>query len=275
MSNLKLIYLILPLFALFVGCNNSRVEQLQDSTSNDVEQQLQELITNGCFPNGNPSVVAMDETNPLKKYAITIESTKNPGKYRFFFIDQTVGEMEGGVFRLLKGKWKCTLHSHSETTTNESVVEEDYTNGTSESENYTSNDDRISCPTCYGEQEVSCSLCDGKGKKHCGNCGGDGWDRNGNRCLNCNGGGIVFCSELQKCSSCKGYGYGYLKTCSICNGTAENENGEACSCTNMFHNVIGGILSTVLGEGGDDEISRNIKGISIKEYPGYLFFAPE
>ena len=79
----------------------------QSSTVKDIEQQLQELITNGCFPNGNPKVVPMNSTNPQKTHAVRIESTKTPGKFRYFFIDKTVGEMEGGTFKFLKDPWSC------------------------------------------------------------------------------------------------------------------------------------------------------------------------
>jgi hypothetical protein len=82
-------------------------EQGSTTKTKTIEQQLQEFITNGCFPNGNPKVVKMSSTNPQKTYAIKIESTKTPGKFGYFFIDKTVGEMEGGTFKLLKDPWFC------------------------------------------------------------------------------------------------------------------------------------------------------------------------
>lgn len=136
------------------------------------------------------------------------------------------------------------------------------------------NDGRVDCPTCGGSIQLECGDCNGTGRRHCRNCGGDGWDPDGNRCLNCEGGGIVNCPTTRECKSCNGYGYGYLSACSICKGTAKNENGEPCSCTNMFHDMIGGMFSMILGNGGDDEISKNLKGLTMKDHPGFLFFAP-
>jgi hypothetical protein len=80
---------------------------------------------------------------------------------------------------------------------------------------------------------------------------------------------------MRECPSCKGYGYGYLSACTICQGTAKNENGEPCSCTSMFHDVIGGLFGMMALNNGNDDISRNLKGISMKDHPGYLFYAPE
>jgi hypothetical protein len=82
-------------------------EQNSTTKTKTIDQQLQEFITNGCFPNGNPKVVPMNSTNPQKTYAIKIESTKTPGKFRYFFVDKTVGEMEGGTFKFLKDPWSC------------------------------------------------------------------------------------------------------------------------------------------------------------------------
>jgi hypothetical protein len=82
-------------------------EQNSTTKTKTIDQQLEEFITNGCFPNGNPKVVPMNSTNPVKTYAIKIESTKTPGKFRYFFVDKTVGEMEGGTFKFLKDPWFC------------------------------------------------------------------------------------------------------------------------------------------------------------------------
>jgi RecJ-like exonuclease len=146
---------------------------------------------------------------------------------------------------------------------------------TSSADNGDQDDGRVSCPTCSGNTQLECDDCDGKGRRHCRSCGGDGWDSDGNRCLNCEGGGIVSCPTMRECPSCKGYGYGYLSACTICQGTAKNENGEPCSCTSMFHDVIGGLFGMMALNNGNDDISRNLKGISMKDHPGYLFYAPE
>jgi len=72
-----------------------------------LSEKLQQFIDDGCFPNGNPKVVPMKTSNPQKSFAIKIESTKTPGKFRFFFIDNSVGEMDNGSFRFLELPWEC------------------------------------------------------------------------------------------------------------------------------------------------------------------------
>jgi len=147
---------------------------------------------------------------------------------------------------------------------------------TSSADNGDQDDGRVSCPTCSGNTQLECDDCDGKGRRHCRSCGGDGWDSDGNRCLNCEGGGIVSCPTMRECPSCKGYGYGYLSACTICQGAAKNENGEPCSCTIKFvHDYIGGLFGMMALINGNDDISRNLKGIPMKDHPGYLFYAPE
>lgn len=133
------------------------------------------------------------------------------------------------------------------------------------------NDGRVGCPFCEGNGNVTCGSCDGRGKKHCGNCGGDGWDNNGNRCLNCDGGGIVACNTTTTCSACQGYGYGYLVPCSICNGTTKKEDGTTCTCSGQFASLTRGLLSDMLGG-----LAGNLpdQGVLIKEYPGYYFTYP-
>jgi hypothetical protein len=82
-------------------------EQDSNTGEKSIKDQLQVFIDNGCFPNGNPKVVKMTTTNPKKQFAIKIESVKTPGKFRYFFVDNTVGQMEGGSFQFLTSKWSC------------------------------------------------------------------------------------------------------------------------------------------------------------------------
>lgn len=126
--------------------------------------------------------------------------------------------------------------------------------------------------TCAGSAQLECDDFDGEGRRHCGVCGGDGWDSNGNRCLNCEGGGIFSCPLTRECSSCNGYGY--LSACGICKGTAKNENGDPCSFTSTIHDALGGYLSMMTGGGGNEEVFKYLIGPSMKDYPGYLFYAP-
>lgn len=81
-------------------------EQVTPEPEKSISDQLQEFITNGCVKNGK--VVKMNSTNPQKQYAIKQESTKTPGKFRYFFIDYTVGmNDETGKFQILPNKWEC------------------------------------------------------------------------------------------------------------------------------------------------------------------------
>lgn len=91
------------------------------STSPDVpksiKDQLEVFITNGCVKNGN--VVKMTSTNPQKEFAIKQESTKTPGKFRYFFIDNTVGmNDETGKFQILPNKWACNTKAVEAAKTN-------------------------------------------------------------------------------------------------------------------------------------------------------------
>jgi hypothetical protein len=72
-----------------------------------IEEQLTVFITNGCAKNGK--VVKMRSTSPEKQFAIKQESTKTPGKFRYLFIDNTVGMTdETGKFQILPNKWACS-----------------------------------------------------------------------------------------------------------------------------------------------------------------------
>jgi hypothetical protein len=71
-----------------------------------VSDQLKTFVRNGCVKNGE--VVPMKSTDPRMQFAIKQESTKTPGKFRYFFIDYTVGMTdETGKYQTLPNKWKC------------------------------------------------------------------------------------------------------------------------------------------------------------------------
>jgi hypothetical protein len=42
----------------------------------------------------------------------------------------------------------------------------------------------------------------------------------------------------------------------------------------MIHNAVGGYLSMMTGGGGNEEVAKHLKGLSMKDFPGYLFYAP-
>jgi hypothetical protein len=96
---------------------------LKEQTEPTLKNQLQKFIDDGCFPSGNPKIVAMKSSNPNKVFAIKIESTKTPGKSRYFFIDNTVGEMDNGSFRYLDIPWECDQNAVKNKTSITSNIE--------------------------------------------------------------------------------------------------------------------------------------------------------
>lgn len=73
-----------------------------------LQEKLQALIDDGCVKNG--VVVQMGSTNPNRQYAIKQESTKTPGKNRYFFIDNTYGTIVDGKFKFGAEKWECNTN---------------------------------------------------------------------------------------------------------------------------------------------------------------------
>jgi len=79
---------------------------LKEDDKQNTKEQLQSFIDSGCIKNG--FVVSMSSTNPNKQFAVKQESTKTPGKYRYFFIDNTYGTVDSyGKFKLGSEKWEC------------------------------------------------------------------------------------------------------------------------------------------------------------------------
>jgi len=64
-----------------------------------IDAQLQAFVDDGRVVG---TVVPMNSTNPQLKFAIKQESTKTPGKFRYFFIDRRVGVIENGAFTFVK-----------------------------------------------------------------------------------------------------------------------------------------------------------------------------
>ena len=74
-----------------------------------LQEKLQALIDDGCVKNG--VVVQMGSTNPNKQYAIKQQSTLNPNKSRYFFIDNTYGSVGvDGKFKYGTEKWECNTN---------------------------------------------------------------------------------------------------------------------------------------------------------------------
>jgi len=79
-------------------------EQVTNLGEPSLKDQLQKFIDDECFPSSS-IVTTMKTTNPKKQYAIKVESSLTPGKFRYYFIDNTAGQIENGVFTILPGKW--------------------------------------------------------------------------------------------------------------------------------------------------------------------------
>ena len=73
----------------------------------DLKSQLNKLLTDGCVKNGK--IVSMQTKNPALQFAIKQESTKTPGKFRYFFADGRAGIFDtNGKFQFLPGKLDCS-----------------------------------------------------------------------------------------------------------------------------------------------------------------------
>jgi hypothetical protein len=79
-----------------------------DGPEPTLQEKLQALIDDGCVKNG--VVVQMGSTNPNKQYAIKQQSTLNPNKSRYFFIDNTYGTVVDGKFKYGTEKWECNTN---------------------------------------------------------------------------------------------------------------------------------------------------------------------
>ncbi len=85
-----------------LSMHKSLIKEQATDAPKSIKDQLEVFITNGCVKNGK--VVPMKSG----KFAIKQESTKTPGKFRYFFIDNTVGmNDETGKFQILPNKWAC------------------------------------------------------------------------------------------------------------------------------------------------------------------------
>lgn len=84
--------------------NQNSANTVEDKQT--IKEQLQSLIDGGCIKNG--FVVSIGSTNPNKQFAAKQESTLRPGKFRYFFIDNTYGTVgPDGKFKIGSGTWEC------------------------------------------------------------------------------------------------------------------------------------------------------------------------
>jgi hypothetical protein len=80
---------------------------ISEQVVTDLKSQLNKILTDGCVKNGK--IVTMQTKNPALQFAIKQESTKTPGKFRYFFADGRAGIFDAnGKFQFLPGKLDCT-----------------------------------------------------------------------------------------------------------------------------------------------------------------------
>lgn len=88
---------------------HSKIKQnlISEQVDADLQNKLNKFLTDGCIKNAK--IVSLQTTNPALKYAIKQESTKTPGKFRYFFADGRVGIFDAnGKFQFLSGKFDCS-----------------------------------------------------------------------------------------------------------------------------------------------------------------------
>jgi len=80
---------------------------ISEQVDSDLKSTLNKIISDGCVKNGK--IVTMQTKNPALQFAIKQESTKTPGKFRYFFADGRAGIFDGsGKFQFLPGKLDCS-----------------------------------------------------------------------------------------------------------------------------------------------------------------------
>ena len=80
---------------------------ISEQVDADLKSKLNKILTDGCVKNGK--IVTMQTKNPALQFAIKQESTKTPGKFRYFFADGRAGIFDAnGKFEFLSGKLDCT-----------------------------------------------------------------------------------------------------------------------------------------------------------------------
>lgn len=79
---------------------------ISEQVVGDTKSKLSKMLDDGCVKNGK--IVEMESKNPVLQFAIRQESTKTPGKFRYFFADNRVGSFDGnGKFEFSASKWSC------------------------------------------------------------------------------------------------------------------------------------------------------------------------
>jgi hypothetical protein len=87
--------------------SNMKKPLISEQVVDDLKSRLNKILADGCVKNGK--IVSMQTKNPELQFAIKQESTKTPGKFRYFFADGRAGIFDAnGKFEFLSGKLDCT-----------------------------------------------------------------------------------------------------------------------------------------------------------------------
>jgi hypothetical protein len=96
---------------------------ISEQVVGDTKSKLSKMLDDGCVKNGK--IVEMESKNPVLQFAIRQESTKTPGKFRYFFADNRVGSFDGnGKFEFSPSKWSCTAVQQQKLIDKEKVEKE-------------------------------------------------------------------------------------------------------------------------------------------------------
>jgi hypothetical protein len=87
--------------------SNMKKPLISEQVDDDLKSKLNKILSGGCVKNGK--IVSMQTKNPALQFAIKQESTKTPGKFRYFFADGRAGIFDSSnKFQFLPGKLDCT-----------------------------------------------------------------------------------------------------------------------------------------------------------------------
>ena len=87
--------------------SNMKKPLISEQVVDDLKSRLNKILADGCVKNGK--IVSMQTKNPELQFAIKQESTKTPGKFRYFFADGRAGIFDSGnKFQFLPGKLDCS-----------------------------------------------------------------------------------------------------------------------------------------------------------------------
>jgi len=87
--------------------SNMKKPLISEQVVDDLKSRLNKILADGCVKNGK--IVSLQTKNPELQFAIKQESTKTPGKFRYFFADGRAGIFDSSnKFQFLPGKLDCS-----------------------------------------------------------------------------------------------------------------------------------------------------------------------